>query len=153
MQTANQTELHGSMQKSSEFILTKCDFLRLRFGLVWFGLRLFYWVGLVLNTPNCKYSRQNELVCMDRPEKPIKHRAWDPKFMPKFEPSFLARPYKTCICTGLAQLSFEIPSWPHNSFILIRRLLLFPPYSFPRATYFFSINTPSPDYIIRTPFG
>jgi len=40
-----QTESRGSVQKSSEFIRTKCGFLRFRFGLVWFAVFLFVWFG------------------------------------------------------------------------------------------------------------
>jgi len=42
MQIANQTKLRGSMQKSSEFIRTKCDFLRF-----WIGLICGFSIGLV----------------------------------------------------------------------------------------------------------
>ena len=45
MQTANRTEPCGSVQKSSEFIRTKCGFLRFRFGLVWFAVFLLGWFG------------------------------------------------------------------------------------------------------------
>jgi hypothetical protein len=33
------------VQKSSEFIRTKCGFLRFRFGLVWFAVFLMGWFG------------------------------------------------------------------------------------------------------------
>jgi len=45
MQTANQTEPRGLVQKSSEFIRTKCGFLRFWFGLVWFAVFLLGWFG------------------------------------------------------------------------------------------------------------
>jgi len=45
MQTANQTKPRGSMQKSSEFIRTKCDFLQFWFGLGWFVVFLLGWFG------------------------------------------------------------------------------------------------------------
>jgi len=45
-QTANRTEPRGSVQKPSEPSAVFCGF-----GLDWFGLRFFYWVGSVLNTP------------------------------------------------------------------------------------------------------
>jgi len=45
MQTANQTKPRGSMQKSSEFIRTKCGSLQFRFGLVWFAVFLLGWFG------------------------------------------------------------------------------------------------------------
>jgi len=47
MQTANQTEPRGLVQNSSEASAVFCGF-----SLDWFGLRFFYWVGSVLNTPN-----------------------------------------------------------------------------------------------------
>jgi len=53
MQTANRTEPRGSVQKSSEPSAIFCGF-----GLDWFGLRVFYWVGSVLNTPNsCQFHK------------------------------------------------------------------------------------------------
>jgi len=46
MKTANQTKPSGWARKWSDYIQTKCDFLRIWFGLVWFTI--FYWVGSIL---------------------------------------------------------------------------------------------------------
>jgi len=52
MKTANQTKPYGFVKKWSD--ISKLNAVFSGFGLGWFGLRFFYWIGSVSNTPSVR---------------------------------------------------------------------------------------------------